>query len=64
LAEGVDTETWLFHLRRGDYAVWFEKMIKDSDLANAARQVEQTSDVATGRAQIRKAIEERYTASA
>src|SRR5262249_50100885 len=40
LAEGVDDDTWLFHLRNGDYSRWFEDVIKDPDLAKAVRLVE------------------------
>jgi hydroxymethylpyrimidine pyrophosphatase-like HAD family hydrolase len=69
MADGVDDETWLFHLRRGDYATWFESIIKDNDLAAAAREVgsnghdggdEKTAS--ESRAHIRAAIESRYTA--
>src|SRR5262249_39141196 len=34
LAEGVDDETWLFHLRRSDYSSWLRDGIKDDDLAS------------------------------
>src|SRR5262249_12127523 len=36
LAEGVDDETWLHHLRRGDYSSWFRFTIKDEELAAEA----------------------------
>jgi hypothetical protein len=39
LAAGVDDDTWLFHLRNGDYARWFEAEIGDRDLADEARRV-------------------------
>jgi hypothetical protein len=41
LSEGVDEETWLFHLRRGDYSNWFDSVIKDNELAAFAREIEQ-----------------------
>lgn len=44
MAEGVDAETWDFHLRRGDYSSWFRSVIKDSDLADQIARVEQSSD--------------------
>jgi hypothetical protein len=36
LAEGVDGETWMFHLRNGGYSAWFEPMIKDEELKRQA----------------------------
>jgi HAD superfamily hydrolase (TIGR01484 family) len=41
LGEGVDDETWLHHLRNGDYAEWFRGIIKDEDLAQAAERIVQ-----------------------
>jgi hydroxymethylpyrimidine pyrophosphatase-like HAD family hydrolase len=66
LAEGVDDDTWLHHLRQGDYARWFRDAIKDDELADeAARIAEQPSlGAAESRAAIKSAIEERYTAPA
>ena len=63
MADGVDEATWRFHLRRGDYARWFEEAIKDHDLADAARQIEHTNDLtpAEERARLREAIERNYT---
>ncbi len=63
LADGVDDETWMHHLRRGDYSEWFRTMIKDDDLAGEAEQVEKRADVtpADSRAAIREAVERRYT---
>jgi hypothetical protein len=29
----IDDETWLYHLRRGDYSAWLARTIKDPDLA-------------------------------
>ncbi len=63
LAEGVDDETWQYHLERGDYSNWFRNGIKDDDLAAEAEAVERRKDAkpAETRAQIREIIEERYT---
>ena len=33
IAEGIDEETWMFHLHRGDYSRWFRHAIKDEYLA-------------------------------
>jgi HAD superfamily hydrolase (TIGR01484 family) len=63
IADGVDDETWLHHLRRGDYSRWFRDAIKNEDLAREAAAVEQTAEVsaADSRARIRAAIDRRYT---
>jgi hydroxymethylpyrimidine pyrophosphatase-like HAD family hydrolase len=66
IAEGVDDDTWLFHLRRGDYSRWFEEMIKDPDLAKVAFSVEKNRALSAqgSRQQIREAVESRYTKAA
>jgi hypothetical protein len=63
LAEGIDDDTWLHHLRRGDYSRWLRTCIKDEELADDAAAVEQAADLPAdeSRARIRHAIEERYT---
>jgi hypothetical protein len=63
LAEGVDDDTWIFHLRNGEYSKWFRDSVKDRDLADAASQVERDDrlDAHASRAVIRDAIEKRYT---
>ncbi|WP_243713820.1 hypothetical protein [Nostoc sp. 106C] len=40
IAEGVDEETWLFHLQRGDYSRWFREAIKDESLAEEVEKIE------------------------
>jgi hypothetical protein len=60
LADGVDDDTWLFHLRRGDYALWFRDAIKDDQLAAAAQAAEAKPDPAESRAEIAEAIKQRY----
>jgi hypothetical protein len=61
VADGVDDETWLFHSRLGDYSSWFENTIKDGDLADAARQIEQVPDVPQVRAAMREIVIKSYT---
>jgi len=36
LAEGIDDETWTYHLKRNDYSNWFRICINDEDLAQEA----------------------------
>ncbi len=65
LAEGVDDETWLHHLKRGDYSDWFRKVIRDKELAEETAQVEpQAFSARESRRHILNAIERRYTAPA
>ncbi len=66
IAEGIDDDTWLFHLRRGDYSRWLGEGIKDKDLAAEVKQVEEDGSLSPkeSRARIAKEIESRYTAPA
>ena len=66
LADGVDEETWLHHLRHGDYARWFRDAIKDDGLAEEAGRIEREAGLtaAESRARVRAAIEQRYTGAA
>ena len=66
LAAGVDDETWLFHLQRGDYSRWFREAIKDEALAEEARRLEgeQPATAATSRKSMRELVTGRYTAAA
>jgi len=62
LAEGVDDGTWLFHLRRGDYAKWFSEVIKDDELALEISTIASASSLAPlcSRRLARDAIDRRY----
>ncbi|HYY46819.1 MAG TPA: HAD family hydrolase [Candidatus Angelobacter sp.] len=66
IAEGVDDETWLYHLRKGDYSSWFQTAVKDPELVEAARNAERLADkpAAESRRLIKDAIEQKYTAPA
>jgi hypothetical protein len=63
LADGVDDDTWEYHLKKGDYSRWFRNAIKDEDLAAVAEQVERNNGVSPeeSRKAIREAIEQKYT---
>ena len=63
IADGVDDDTWLHHLRQGDYSTWMRDAIKDEELAAAVRVIEtQAAESAVeSRRRIREAITERYT---
>jgi hypothetical protein len=63
IAEGIDEETWLFHLYAGDYSRWFRDAVKDPYLADHAERIEQRRDLrpAETRDLIASLIESRYT---
>jgi hypothetical protein len=64
LADGVDDETWEWHLKRHDYSNWMRRAIGDDELAAAAQHAEDDGSL-TARASrhvITAAIRERYTA--
>lgn len=62
LAEGIDDDTWLHHLRRGDYAEWFREKIQDSDLAALAERLKNEQDLpaAESRERIAELIRKLY----
>jgi hydroxymethylpyrimidine pyrophosphatase-like HAD family hydrolase len=62
MAEGVDDETWLFHLENGHYSDWLRHVIKDDDLAGEAATIEGERDMrpADSRRLMREAIDRRY----
>ena len=66
LGEGVDDDTWLYHLRQGDYSRWIRDSISDPDLASIVAGVEEDAEAtaADSRRRIRDAIDRRYTAPA
>lgn len=66
LADGVDDETWEYHLRNGDYSKWFRDSIKDDGLTARAERIEKLPDISPtdSRQLIRAAIEEDYTVPA
>lgn len=63
LADGVDDQTRLFHLRRHDYSRWFREVIKDPDMAAEAEAVEENERLSAdeSRQAIRELVERRYT---
>jgi hypothetical protein len=63
IAEGVDEETWTFHLRRNDYSRWMRDVIKNEELAEAVLDIERRGELepAQTRALVCSAIEARYT---
>jgi hypothetical protein len=66
IGDGVDDETWQYHLRQGDFSRWFREAIKDENLAAAAKRVESLTKATPqeSRALIRAAVEQDYTVPA
>jgi hypothetical protein len=65
LADGVDDETWLFHLSRGDVSRWFRDEIKDSELASLAQRFEvHPVSAASSKEQIKAEVQRKYIGAA
>jgi HAD superfamily hydrolase (TIGR01484 family) len=66
LAEGLDDETWNFHLAQADYSRWLRETIRDQDLAEVVGNVEKdrTLGPKESRQRIIEAIRKHYTAPA
>jgi hypothetical protein len=67
VAQGIDDETWLHHLRAADYSKWFRTAIKDEELALEAAAIERAADklsAVDSRRRIIEAVECRYTVPA
>ena len=62
LAEGIDDETWSFHLGRNDFSHWFRNCINDEDLAAETELISGRGDVsvAESKALILAAIQRKY----
>jgi phosphoglycolate phosphatase (TIGR01487 family) len=63
MAQGVDDETWLFHLRQGDYTRWFRDSIKDDELAAEVEPLEVNLDALQSRSMLFDAVKRRYAAA-
>jgi hydroxymethylpyrimidine pyrophosphatase-like HAD family hydrolase len=64
LAEGVDDDTWLYHLKNHDYSDWVRRAIKDEALLNAVKEAEDAKlSAAESRERIKSAIQSKYTAA-
>ena len=61
IAEGVDIETWLYHLCRKDFTNWFRKTIHDEDLAKVGEEAEKMKDAAASRRHVLDFIAQKYT---
>ena len=62
LADGLDDETWDYHLQRGDYAKWFRDALKDDGLAGEIDSLGDEVPPRESREFVKNKIRERYTA--
>ncbi|WP_336207401.1 HAD-IIB family hydrolase [Nonomuraea sp. LPB2021202275-12-8] len=60
LAEGVDADTWTYHLKRGDYSEWIREKLGDDELADEVAAVERDEPDDSLR-KVTELIEHRYT---
>jgi hydroxymethylpyrimidine pyrophosphatase-like HAD family hydrolase/energy-coupling factor transporter ATP-binding protein EcfA2 len=63
LAEGIDEETWSYHLATSDYSRWLRESVKDQPLAEEVAKIEEDERLpaAESRARIIEAIRKHYT---
>jgi len=66
LAEGVDEDTWVHHLRNADYSQWLREAVKDAAIAEEVARIEKNVQLkpSESRTQILDAIRKHYTAPA
>jgi hypothetical protein len=63
IADGVDDETWMHHLRAGDYSRWIRDNVKDEELGERIEEIERSlaTHPLESRRAMREAIEATYT---
>jgi hypothetical protein len=62
LAQGVDDDTWMYHLKRNDYSAWIRDHVNDDALAEQVEKIEGAEpDPIRSRAEITKLIQLHYT---
>jgi HAD superfamily hydrolase (TIGR01484 family) len=66
IADGVDDQTWSFHLSQGDYSKWLRDAIKDDEIAEIVERIEKdkTLTAAESRKKVVEAVRKHYTAPA
>ena len=63
LAEGIDDETWNYHLTGADYSRWLRESVKDQSIADEVAAIEREKGLSTAdsRRRIVEAIRKHYT---
>lgn len=66
LAEGIDDETWDFHLRSHDYSRWLRESVKDQAVADKVNEIEDDEALPSkeSRERVLNVLREHYTAPA
>jgi hypothetical protein len=66
IARGIDEQTWMFHLRRGDYSRWLRHAVRDDFLAEEVERIERRTDLDPWQTRqvITELISARYTLAA
>ena len=66
IAEGVDEDTWVYHLKQNDYSEWLREAVKDDAVADEIAMVERNTKLlpAESRARILETIRKHYTGPA
>jgi hydroxymethylpyrimidine pyrophosphatase-like HAD family hydrolase/GTPase SAR1 family protein len=62
IAQGIDAETWLYHLHRKDFSRWFRDSVHDEDLSRVGEEAERISDTEASKKHILSYITTKYTA--
>jgi len=62
IAEGIDDDTWSWHLHRHDFTNWFRDIVHDEELAKVAGDAEKGTDATETRRRIITFINSKYTA--
>ena len=61
IAEGIDTDTWLFHLHRHDFTRWFHDSLHDEELAGISKEAEKIADPHISKQKLLSFIAGKYT---
>jgi hypothetical protein len=66
LAEGVDEDTWMHHLKQANYSQWLRDAVKDASVADEVARIEKNAALtpSESRDQVLQAIRKRYTSPA
>jgi HAD superfamily hydrolase (TIGR01484 family) len=65
IAQGVDDDTWMYHLKQHDYSQWIRHSVNDDTLSEQVERVETAEqDPALSRSSIAKLIQLHYTGPA
>ena len=62
IAEGVDDDTWNYHLQKKEYTKWFKEALHDDDLAAISKEAEKKKNAADSKKLILDFITKKYMA--